>query len=116
MRHRNVNKILDRKIGPRKALLRGLVTNLVLFEKIKTTDGKARAIRPIVEKLITKGKPNNLTARRLLLRQLYGENAVKKVLEVLSPRYKERKGGYVRIIKIGARQGDAANMVQIEFV
>jgi len=116
MRHRNVNKILDRKVGPRKALLRGLVTSLVLYEKIKTTDGKARAIRSIVEKVITKGKANNLVARRFLLKYLYGDNSVKKVLEVLSPRYLERKGGYVRIIKIGPRQGDSANMVQIEFV
>jgi large subunit ribosomal protein L17 len=66
--------------------------------------------------LITKGKANNLVARRFLKKSLYGENSVKKVLEVLSPRYKDRKGGYIRIIKIGARQGDAANVVQIEFV
>ncbi len=116
MRHRNVNKILDRKRGPRKALLRSLATNLVLYEKIKTTEGKARVIKPIVERLITKGKVNNLVARRDLLKYLYGENAVKKVLEVLSPRYKDRKGGYTRIIKIASRSGDAAKIAQIEFV
>ncbi|MCX6744518.1 MAG: 50S ribosomal protein L17 [Candidatus Parcubacteria bacterium] len=116
MRHRNVNKILDRKKGPRKALLRGLATNLILYEKIKTTDGKARAMKGQVEKLITKGKPNNLVARRYLLKTLYSKNAVKKVLEVLSPRYLDRKGGYLRITKLKQRQGDGANMVLIEFV
>ncbi|MCX6740361.1 MAG: 50S ribosomal protein L17 [Candidatus Parcubacteria bacterium] len=116
MRHRNVNKILDRKKGPREALLRSLATSLVLYEKIKTTDGKAATIKPIVERLITKGKVNNLASRRYLLAHLYGENAVKKVLEELAPRYKDRKGGYTRIIKISARSGDAAKIVQIEFV
>ena len=116
MRHRNVNKILDRKAGPRKALLRGLATDLVLYEKIKTTDAKARVIRSIAERLITKGKANNLAARRYLLKYLYGDNAVKKVLEVLSPRYKDRKGGYTRIIKIARRSGDAAKIAQIELI
>lgn len=116
MRHRNVNKILDRKKAPRKALMRSLATNLVLYEKIKTTDGKAKVLRPLIERLISKGKANNLTARRYLGRVLYGDNAVKKVLEVLSPKYLDRKGGYVRIIKINQRLGDAAKMVLIEFV
>lgn len=116
MRHRNVNKILDRKVGPRHALLRGLVTSLILYEKIKTTDGKARVIRPAIERIITKGKANNLAARRYLIKQVYGENAVKKVLEVLSPRYQERKGGYVRVIKLSPRLGDGAKMVRVEFV
>jgi len=116
MRHRNNVKKLDRKRGPRKALLRGLATNLILYEKIKTTDARAKVIKSVVEKLITKGKKNNLTARRQLLEYLYVENAAKKVLEVLSPRYKDRKGGYLRIIKIGPRQGDGAQIVQVEFV
>lgn len=116
MRHRKKKKILDRKTGPRKALLRSLATNLVMYEKIKTTDGKAKVLRPIVEKIITKGKNNNLVTRRELKKYLYLENAVRKVLEELSPRYKDRKGGYTRIIKIGSRQGDAAKIVQIEFV
>jgi large subunit ribosomal protein L17 len=116
MRHRNKTKILDRKKGPRKALFRALATDLILYEKIKTTEAKAKAIKPIVEKLITKGKAGDLHARRELLKFLYGENAVNKVIEDLGPRYKTRKGGYTRIIKLGARQGDAAKMVQIEFV
>lgn len=116
MRHRNVNKILDRKKGPREALLRSLTTSLILYEKVKTTDAKAAAVRPIVERLITKGKVNNLASRRYLLSRVYGDNVVKKILEELAPRYKDRKGGYTRIIKISARSGDAAKIVQIEFV
>ncbi len=116
MKHLSKGKILDRKKAPRKALLRGLATDLVLYEKIKTTEAKAKALKPIVEKLITKGKAGDLHARRELMKYLYLSNAVKKVLEELGPRYKERKGGYTRIIKLGTRQGDAAKIVQIEFV
>jgi large subunit ribosomal protein L17 len=116
MKHRKKGKILDRKIAARKALLKSLATNLVLYEKIKTTTGKAKALRPLIEKLITKGKKNDLNARRELLRYLYKKNAIKKVLEELSPRYKDRKGGYTRIIKLGRRQGDCAEIAQIEFV
>ncbi|MBD3359876.1 MAG: 50S ribosomal protein L17 [Candidatus Buchananbacteria bacterium] len=116
MRHRKKGKILDRKKDPRKALLRSLATNLILHEKIKTTEAKAKAVKPIIERLITKGKTNDLHIRRELLKYLYVENAVKKILEDLSPRYKDRKGGYTRIIKLGNRQGDAAKIVQIEFV
>lgn len=116
MRHRNVNKILDRKVGPRKALIRGLVENLVIFEKIQTTNARAEVIRPIVEKLVTMGRENNLTTRRRLIEQFYTKNAVNKILEVLSPRYTDRQGGYLRINKIGPRQGDGAEMVLISFV
>ncbi len=116
MRHRKKGKILDRKKDPRKALFRSLATNLILHEKIKTTEAKAKAVKPIVERLITKGKTNDLHTRRELLKYLYVENAVKKILEDLSPRYKNRNGGYTRIIKLGNRQGDAAKIVQIEFV
>lgn len=107
---------MDRKKAARKALMRGLATNFILHEKIKTTMAKAKALRPYVEKLITKGRKNDLNTRRQLLKVLYKENAVKKVLEVLSPRYKERNGGYTRIIKLGSRQGDSAKMAIIEFV
>ena len=83
---------------------------------IRTTDAKAKTIKPIVEKLITLGKENNLNTRRRLLAALPTKNAVDKVLEVLGPRYKTRKGGYTRIVKIGKRKGDAAEVVQISFV
>ncbi|MFH1172938.1 MAG: 50S ribosomal protein L17 [bacterium] len=116
MRHQKKGKTLDRKKQPREAMLKSLATSLVLYEKIKTTEAKAKAIKPLVEKLITKGKVDNLANRRFLVKELYVYNAVKKVLEVLSPKYKERPGGYLRIIKLGQRQGDGAKVVQIEFV
>lgn len=116
MRHRKKGKVLDRKAGPRKALLRGLAVSLILYEKIKTTKAKAKTLRPIAERLITRGKNNTLAARRYLLKYLYQEAAVKKVLEELGPRYKDRKGGYTRILNIGQRQGDGAEVVQIELV
>jgi len=116
MRHRKKGKILDRKVGPRTALLRGLAVSLILYEKMQTTKAKAKTVKPIVEKLITRGKENTLAARRRLLKYLYKEAAVKKVLEVISPRYKDRKGGYTRIINVGRRQGDGAEIVQIELV
>lgn len=116
MRHKKKGKILDRKSAPRKALLRSLATNLVLYEKIKTTEAKAKAVKPMVEKLITKGKAGDLHARRELMKVLYVDGAVKKVLTELSPRYKERKGGYTRITKLGVRVGDGAKIVQLEFV
>ena len=116
MRHRKKGKTLDRKKAPREAMFRNLAASLIIYEKVKTTEAKAKAIRPIVEKLITTGKENSLAARRKLLRYLYTENAVKKVLEVLGPKYKERKGGYTRIVKIGPRKGDGARIAQIELI
>jgi large subunit ribosomal protein L17 len=116
MRHQKKGKILSRKTGPRKALVRALATSLVLYEKIQTTETKAKLIRPYVEKIITMGKGGSLHARREIAKKLYTEPAVKKVLEVLSPRYKERRGGYLRITKIGIRRGDAAKVAKIEFV
>ena len=116
MRHRSKKKILDRKKAPRKALLRGLATSIILYEKIKTTEAKAKAVKPIVEKLVTTAKKNDLTTRRKLLSVLYHKNAVNKALEVLGPRYQDRPGGYTRIVKLGKRQGDGAEIVQIEFV
>jgi len=87
-----------------------------VHEKIKTTMVKAKTIRPIVEKMITKSKIDNLANRRLLLKALAKEKVVKKLLEVLGPRYQARQGGYLRIIKLEPRRGDAAKMAIIEFV
>lgn len=116
MRHRKKKKILGRKKEPREALMRGLATSLIIYEKIKTTETKAKTLKPYVEKMITLGRKNTLHARRQLLAKLYVESAVNKVLEVLSPRYKDRKGGYTRITKLGARHGDGAKIAQIEFI
>src|SRR3989338_1156222 len=116
MRHRKKGKILDRKKGSRQALLRSLATSVIIYEKVKTTQAKAKAVRPVVEKLITIAKKNDLTARRKLLDVLYHKKAVNKALEILGPRYKERKGGYTRIINLNNRKGDNAEIVQIEFI
>ena len=116
MRHRRVGKTLDRKNGPRLALMRNLATSLVLYEHVNTTLAKAKAVKPIVEKLITTGKQKSLASRRKLAAYLTIESAVNKILEELGPRYAERKGGYLRIIKLGARQGDGAEIAQIQFV
>lgn len=86
------------------------------MEKVKTTQAKAKAVRPIVEKLITSGKKGGILARRKVALTVYGANSVKKVVEELAPRYKDRKGGYTRITNLGPRQGDGAEMVQIELV
>lgn len=116
MRHRKKGKILDRKKASRKALLRNLATSVIVYEKVKTTKAKARAVKPLVEKLVTLAKKNDLATRRKLLEILYHKKAVNKILEVLGPRYKDRHGGYTRIINLGRRQGDGAEIVQIEFV
>lgn len=116
MRHRSKVKILDRKKAPREAMLRSLATSIILYEKVKTTKAKAKAVRPLVEKMVTISKENNLTSRRKLLDVLYNKKAVDKALEVLGPRYKERKGGYTRTTMVGPRKGDGAEIVQIEFV
>lgn len=116
MRHRNKGIILGRKKAPREALLRNLVASVILYEKVKTTEAKAKAIRPLVEKAITTGKKPTLAARRNLMKFFYTEHPVKKILEVLGPRYMSRPGGYTRIVKIGHRKNDGADMVQIELV
>lgn len=116
MRHRRKGKTLDRKNGPRKALLRNLATSLIIYEHVNTTLAKAKAVKPIVEKLVTVGKEKTLIARRRLAAYLTIESAVNKVLEEIGPRYANRKGGYLRIIKLGVRQGDGAETAQLQFV
>jgi large subunit ribosomal protein L17 len=116
MRHRNKTKTLGRKKESREAMLRNLAASLVLYEKVKTTKPKARAVKPLVEKMITLGKKNTLAARRQALSFFHIENPVKKIFEELGPRYKDRPGGYTRITKLGYREGDAAEIVQIELV
>lgn len=116
MRHRVKNAILSRTKGPREALLRNLATSVILYEKVKTTKAKAKFVRPIVEKAITIGGEGTLAARRKLHKIFTLENAVKKVVEDLGPKYKDRKGGYTRITALKRREGDAAELVQIELV
>lgn len=116
MRHRNKKKILDREKAPREALLRNLAASVVLYEKVKTTQAKAKAVRPLVEKAITVGKKPTLASRRQLLAFFYTDHPVKKIIEVLAPRYEKRAGGYTRIINVGHRKNDGAEMVNIELV
>ncbi|MFH0856819.1 MAG: 50S ribosomal protein L17 [bacterium] len=116
MRHNNKNKIFDRKKAPRELMFRSLVTELLMHGKIKTTLAKAKAIKPITEKIITRGKKNNLANLRIILKYVLKEDAAHKVVKEIAPRYMERAGGYTRIIKLGVRQGDGAQMGQIEFV
>jgi len=108
---------LDRLKGPREALLRQLTMSVVLYEKVKTTPAKAKAVRPLVERLVSRGKNATLHDRRELL-SFFGQQElpVKKIIEVLSPRYKDRTGGYLRTTKLDPRKGDGGAQVQIEFV
>lgn len=114
--HRRRIKHFSRKSGPRKALIRGLVVALVEHGRIKTTVDRAKEVRRHVEKAITLGKDADLAARRLLLSRFPNEGAVRSIVDDLSSRFKSRPGGYTRVIKIGRRPGDAAEMAFIEFV
>ena len=115
MRGLNKGRKLSMKIGPRKALFKVLVNNFFLHEKIKTTEAKAKELRSIAEKMITKAKVGDLTNRRLLAASLTPK-MTKKVIEEIAPTFKGRNGGYTRIIKLGPRNSDGAKMVIIELV
>jgi len=115
MKHRTKGRKLGREKDQKKALLRSLVNSFVKHGKIETTEAKAKELRPKIEKMITKAKTDNLTNRRLLARSLKND-LVKKMMSEIGPRYKERKGGYTRIIKLGPRVKDAASKALIEFV
>lgn len=115
MRKRKKSRKFSRKRDQRKALLKGLGRVLLLKEKIKTTEAKAKELRKVVEKFITKSKKGNLHSRRLLLKSL-SPQVVKKLFEDIAPRYKNRKGGYTRIIKLGMRKSDKARVAIIELV
>lgn len=116
MRHRVKGKILDRKKEPREMMLRNLASSVLIYEKVETTEAKAKAVKPLVEKMITVAKKGDLAARRKLIETLPQKMAVKKSMEVLGKRYKDRDGGYTRIIKLGNREGDGAKVVKLELV
>jgi large subunit ribosomal protein L17 len=116
MRHRRLTKHFSRKSGPRKALLRNLVVSLVEHERIKTTLPKAKELRRHIERAITRGKGGTLADFRLLLSKYPSEPTVNKIIKEISPRFADRNGGYTRIIKLGTRPGDRAEMAFIEFV
>lgn len=116
MRHQKKKKTLDRARGPRKALLRGLMVNFFLNKKIKTTQAKAKTIKPMVERLICRAQKDDLATRRYLLARLNDKKAVDKLIKDIAPKYKDRQGGYTRLTKLGSRQGDGADISQIELV
>ncbi|HSX58309.1 MAG TPA: 50S ribosomal protein L17 [Candidatus Saccharimonadales bacterium] len=116
MIHRVAGRKLGRSSKERTALFRNLATSLILHEKIVTTKAKAKAVKPMVEKLVTRAKVNSIHSRRVLLKDLPSENTVSKLLEVVGPTFKERPGGYLKIIQMGARKGDQAEMVTLMFV
>ena len=117
MNHKIKGRKFDRNTKQRKALLRSLVQALVTCEEIKTTEAKAKDLRPIIEKLITKGKVNSLHNRRVISAKLGGDDkTTKKIVDDLSVRYLTRNGGYTRIVKAGFRSGDSAPMSYIMLV
>lgn len=116
MRHNMSGRKLNRKSGHRKAMFSNLANALIKHEQITTTLPKAKDLRPIVEKLVTLGKRGDLHARRQALSALKDVGMTSKLFSVLSERYKERQGGYVRVLKAGFRYGDNAPMAIIEFV
>ncbi|MBX9840563.1 MAG: 50S ribosomal protein L17 [Xanthobacteraceae bacterium] len=116
MRHGNAHRKLGRKPEHRKAMFANMAAALIKHEQITTTLPKAKELRPVVEKLITLGKRGDLHARRQAVSQIRDVAMVKKLFDVLGPRYKERNGGYCRILKAGYRYGDNAAVAVIEFV
>lgn len=116
MRHQKEGRKLGRTASHRKALLRNMVSSLLEFEKIETTDAKAKELRKVADKMITWGKRGDLHARRLSLRVISSTKIVQKLFNDIAPRFKERKGGYTRIIKVGRRKGDNAPLSIIELI
>ena len=116
MRHGNTNRKLNRTASHRKAMFANMSAALIKHEQIITTLPKAKELRPIVEKLVTLGKRGDLHARRQAIAQVRDETQVRKLFAVLGDRYKDRQGGYIRILKAGFRYGDNAPLAVIEFV
>ncbi len=107
---------LGRTTDQRMAMLRVMVTNVLEFGRIETTVTRAKEVKPLVDKMITLGKENTLAARRLAMACITKEDVVKKLFDITAPNYKSREGGYTRVIRIGPRRGDAAEMAVLELV
>jgi large subunit ribosomal protein L17 len=116
MRHRNGGFKLGRNTSHRRALLRNLVTSIVLNDRVHTTITKAKAARPLVEKMITLGKRGDVHARRQALAYLLTPESVDRLFATVAPRYSSRNGGYSRIVRTGPRKGDASEMAFIELL
>jgi large subunit ribosomal protein L17 len=117
MRHHNNKRKFGRDKNQRKMLLSSLALNLIVRGKIKTTEPKAKELRPFIEKLVTKAKKGDMATRRVVIAKLSNRSKeVKKLFEVIAPKYIDKKGGYTRVLKLGVRKADGAPMAQIEFV
>lgn len=116
MRHRKKGRALSRTASHRRALLRNMATSLFLHERIETTTAKAKELRPFAERLISLAKRGDLHARRIAGRKVSDRAVLGKLFDELGPRFSERPGGYTRILKLGNRKGDAAEMALIELV
>lgn len=116
MRHKIKGTKLSRTSSHRKAMFANMTTSLVMNEQIKTTAAKAKALRPYIEQLITKARKGTLAARRDIISRIRNKKAADKLMSVLAERYKERPGGYTRVIKAGFRYGDMAPVAYIELI
>jgi large subunit ribosomal protein L17 len=116
MRHQRTGKKLGRDSAHRRALYANLVCSLIEHGRVKTTEAKAKAVKPLAEQMITLGKRGDLAARRLAISRLRSVDAVHLLFSEVAPRFADRPGGYARIVKIGPRPGDAADMVYLELV
>ena len=116
MRHKVAGRKLGRSTSHRRALYRNLVTDLLGYEKIVTTEAKAKEVRGLAEKMITLGKKGGLHSRRQALSFIIDKTVVEKVFDEMAERYAERPGGYTRTVKLGPRLGDGASMVKLELV
>src|SRR6266436_8394780 len=115
MRHLNSGRKLNRTSSHRKALFKNMVLALIRHERIKTTDPKAKELRRIADRMVTLGKQGDLAARRRAFAFMQSHDAVKRLFDEIAPRFKERNGGYTRVVKFGFRRGDAAPLSIIEF-
>jgi large subunit ribosomal protein L17 len=116
MRHRIAHRKLNRTASHRKAMFANMASSLVEHEQIVTTLPKAKELRPFVEKLVTLAKKGDLNSRRIAIARMRNKEQAKKLFDVIGPRYAERSGGYIRVMKAGFRHGDNAPMAVIEFV
>ncbi len=117
MRHHNNKRKFGRSKNQKKALINSLVLNLIVREKIKTTEAKAKELRPFIEKIITRAKKNNMASKRVISGKLFNrKRETKKLFETIAPKYKDKKGGYTRVIKLSPRVSDGAKMAIIEFI
>ena len=116
MRHHSNTRKFGREKTQRHALMQSLARNLIRDSRIKTTTAKAKELRPYVEKLVTRAKSATVASRRLLVSSIHGQSEVKKLIDVVAPKYADRKGGYTRIIRLPNRDLDGSPMSMIEFV